>query len=217
MLEANGYVVRTEARTERVVDRVLSCPPDLLLLDERLDGLAHFQTLQARFHGRAILLAVAHANVAEVAALELGMDDAVGRPVEPLVLLARVRAALRRGADRPAVAVRLGVGPLCLDRTGRTARWGGALVPLTGAEFELLWALAAEAGSPVPRDRLFVAACGVSYDGEDRAVDIHIARLRRKLVDVGAPRSCVLSIRSVGYQWVPGSSSPAEEGPRSEL
>lgn len=191
------------------VDRIRAHPPDLVLLDIHLPGLDGFEVQRAirpDYDGVVIMLTARRGDIDQVAALEMGADDYVTKPVDPRVLLARIKAHLRRatiertrGARSP---VRLSVGALQIDRAARRVTVDGKIVELTGLEFDLLWCLAREHGSVVPRDRLYEEVLGTRYDGLDRGVDSHLSRIRKKLREVGCGADLIQSVRGQGYQLV---------------
>jgi two-component system OmpR family response regulator/two-component system response regulator RstA len=136
--------------------------------------------------------------------LELGADDFVNKPIEPRVLLARIRAQLRRlnggsTAKGHAEVGILNVGALQVDIASRDVSVEGELVPLTTMEFDVLLRLALEAGSVVKRDDLYTQVMGIEYDGIDRGLDVHVSRIRRKLQRSGFDPSRLKSVRGVGY------------------
>lgn len=152
----------------------------------------------------------------QVAGLEMGADDYVKKPVLPRVLLARIRALLRRCVKKevpcdpelmPAESIEeeFSFGGLRISRRDHQVTLDGHLVELTTNEFELLVLLARHTGKVLNRDQLMVGMRGISYDGLDRSVDATISRLRRKLGDdAGQPRR-IKTIWGQGYLFV-GSS-----------
>jgi len=200
-LRAAGLPVEWLTRGDEAAERVLRAPPALLILDlmlPGLDGLSVCQRVRGRYAGPILMLTARAADADQVACLEAGADDYVIKPCKPAVLLARVRALLRRaGAPADEEAVR--VGPLRIDRGAREVIIGEAPLELTTTEFELLWSLARSAGRVVSRDELYLQVRGISYDGEDRGMDIHVSRLRKKLSALElAPQ--IKSVRGEGYQ-----------------
>jgi two-component system OmpR family response regulator/two-component system response regulator RstA len=198
-LTEEGFHATVETNGQRAVSRILSERPDLVLLDLNLPGLDGFEVHRAirpQYDGIVIVLTARRADLDHVAALEMGADDYVTKPVDPRVLFARVKAHLRRSlierSKRDVEPIRLAVGPLQIDRAARRALIGNARVDLTGLEFELLWTLARAAGTVV----------GTRYDGLDRGVDSHLSRIRRKLRDAGAASELIFAIRGQGYQLV---------------
>ncbi len=199
----HGFVVTHETRGDRAAGRVLEVCPDVVLLDlmlPGLDGLEVFRRIRPTFPGRVIMLTARRTDVDQIVGLEMGADDYVTKPVDPRLLLARVNAVLRRAAASATGVDYLQLGGLVIDRAIRTASVGNAALPLTGAEFDLLWHLATRVGQPVSRDELYAGLRGIAYDGVDRGVDIHVARIRRKLRDAGADPDLIKSVRGTGYQ-----------------
>ncbi|MDP2309690.1 MAG: response regulator [Pseudomonadota bacterium] len=200
---SHGFVVAHETRGDRACARVLELCPDVVLLDlmlPGLDGLEVFRRLRPTFTGRVIMLTARRTDVDQIVGLEMGADDYVTKPVDPRLLLARVNAVLRRAAASTQGVDFLRLGPFVIDRVIRVATVGDVALSLTGAEFDLLWHLATRVGQPVSRDELYAGLRGISYDGVDRGMDIHVARLRRKLRDAGADPDLIKSVRGTGYQ-----------------
>lgn len=190
-LERHGLSVRTLHRGEQAVAAAREA--DIVVLDWMLpgvDGLTVCQTLSAQTSRPILMLTARDGDESEVRALEQGADDYLAKPVRPKVLLARIRALLRR-ARAPDTAVASGVyevGPLRLDTRRREATIEDTPLDLTDAEFLLLHRLAAHAGTVLSRDALSLALTGRPHDGLDRTVDQYISRLRRKLGDDAHPR-----------------------------
>ena len=202
-LSENGFEVQLEDRGDTAVNTILTWRPALVILDlmlPGLDGFEVFRLVRPLFSGRALFLTARRGDVDHVAGLELGADDYVTKPVDPRVLLARVRAVLRRGEGSSQPLTHLLVGLLEVDRPARRATWEGRQLTLTSAEFDMLWCLALHAGEVVDRDTLSPVVRGVSYDGVDRGLDIHVSRIRRKLRDAGAGADLIKGVRGTGYQ-----------------
>lgn len=128
-----------------------------------------------------LVLTARRSDLDQVALLEMGADDFVTKPIDPRVLFARIKAHLRRAAQKPAggpAPMVLELGPLVLDRVRRRATWGDTSLDLTGLELDLLWTLGTAAGQVVPRDVLYERVLGVRYDGLDRGVDSHVSHRR---------------------------------------
>jgi two-component system response regulator AdeR len=204
ILRAEGF------RTERAPDgpRALqlwrAAAPDALLLDLGLPGMDGTEVLRTVRSGgdTPVVILTARAEEAdELVGLGLGADDYLVKPVSGRKLLAHLRAVLRRARPDPAAGAEvLRVGRLEVDRTRVEARVGGDVLPLTPTEFRLLAHLAATPGRAFARGELLEAALpeGEAYD---RAVDVHVANLRRKLRDAGAPEA-IATVRGVGYRLV---------------
>jgi two-component system, OmpR family, response regulator ParR len=208
-LEQNGLRVKVEARGDRALERFAQEKPRLVLLDLLLpgkDGLAICRELR-RVHDVPILILTARdTDLDHVIGLEAGADDYVMKPADPMVLLARVRALLRR-AERPgAMAERrpdVTLGALRISDTSREVWLRGEPVPLTTQEFELLSLLARRAGELVSRDEVFRSMRGIDYDGLDRSIDGRVSKLRRKLGDDAAAPTRIKTVWGKGYLLVP--------------
>ena len=198
-----GFVVEHERRGDRAAERTRSFGPDVVLLDlmlPGLDGLEVFRRIRPAFSGRVVMLTARRTDLDQIVGLEMGADDYVTKPVDPRLLLARIGAVLRRAAASPPGVDHLQLGDLEIDRATRAASVGPVTLALTGAEFDLLWHLATRAGQPVSRDELYASLRGVAYDGVDRGIDIHVARIRRKFRGAGADPDLIKSVRGTGYQ-----------------
>ncbi len=119
-------------------------------------------------------------------------------------MLARIRALLRRSgeSDSSAAPSRLEFGELVVDNDRREAWLRGALIELTGAEFDLLWLLASHAGRILSREEIFIALRGIEYDGQDRSIDVRISRIRPKIGDDPDMPRLIKTVRSKGYLFV---------------
>ena len=205
-LTHHGLHVRHEPDGARAEARILEEQPDLVILDVMLpgvDGLTVCRRVRPRYDGAILMLTARGDEVDQVLGLELGADDYVAKPASPRLLLARVHALLRRRAPSSPRGKRLTCGDLVADRAARSVRLAGEPLDLTTAEFDLLWALMRRAGEPVTRQELFRELRGIDYDGYDRAMDVRVSQLRRKLfTDAGRP-SRIKTVRGVGYQLVP--------------
>ena len=138
-----------------------------------------------------------------MAGLEAGVDDYVSKPCAPRVLLARVRALLRRRpSERASTEELLTVGSLVVNRSRREVRVSGRDVGATSAEHDRAWLLASRVGTVVTRDALSLEVRGIPWDGLDRGVDIHVSRLRGKLAGAGCQDVAIRAVRSEGYQLV---------------
>ncbi len=208
-LGQNGLRVSVEARGDRALERFEQERPRLVLLDLLLpgkDGLSICRELRQAHSVPILILTARDTEFDHVIGLESGADDYVMKPVEPMVLLARVRALLRRaerselnGERRPD----LHLGALRISETSREVWLQGRPVPLTTQEFELLTLLAKRAGELVSRDEVFRSVRGIDYDGLDRSIDGRVSKLRRKLGDHAAAPTRIKTVWGKGYLLVP--------------
>jgi DNA-binding response OmpR family regulator len=206
-LGAQGFDVTREPTGDGGARAILSERPDLVVLDLMLpgkNGLDVCREVRSRYEGAILLLTASQSEADHVAGLELGADDFVTKPIEPRVLLARIRSQLRRrGAVRDVGDTRddgvVEIGPLKLDVASRDVHVAGAAVALTSMEFDVLAMLAHAAGTVVKRDDLYDRVMGMPYDGLDRGMDVHVSRIRRKLTAAGFDATRLKSVRGVGY------------------
>jgi DNA-binding response OmpR family regulator len=162
-----------------------------------LDGLAVLRKIREAGHRVPVIMLTARGDEADrVVGLELGADDYVAKPFSPRELLARLRAVLRRAAP-DSVAEKLSAAGITVDISAREAWVDGTPVELTGLEIDLLTALLRRAGRVVPRSALLELAGRGDITVGERAVDVHISRLRKKLGDDAAAR--IRTVRGVGY------------------
>lgn len=198
VLAANGYDVELAA-TAAAARAAASGGHDLAVIDWMLpdgDGLGVCADLhRADFQGPIVMLTARAETRDRVQALDFGVDDFVPKPFETDELLARLRAVLRRGTR----ATSLDVGPLHVDLTKRYAFVGGALLPLTARELDLLVCLARARGAPVSRATL-VQQVWDADALEPNVLEVHVSRLRDKL---GESAKLVETVRGVGYRLAP--------------
>jgi DNA-binding response OmpR family regulator len=173
---------------------------DAVLLDVMmpgLDGLSVLRKVRDAGHRVPVIMLTARGDEADrVVGLELGADDYVAKPFSPRELLARLRAVLRR-AQPDTLAEKLSAAGITVDTGSREAWVDGKPVELTGLEIDLLIALLRRAGRVVPRGALLELAGRTDVTVGERAVDVHISRLRKKLGD--DPPTRIRTVRGVGY------------------
>jgi len=215
-LRAEGYETLLAADGVAALELARRQPVALVILDvmlPRLDGLDVLRQLRARPETAAIpvLMLTARAEESDiVVGLELGADDYVPKPFSPRELLARLRAVLRR-AQPSAIESEIVVGRVAIDVGARRVRVGGDPVDLTGLEFDILLALARRPGRVVPRETLLAEAGRNDVTVNDRAVDVHVSHLRKKLGD--DPRAGLIkTVRGVGYVMAAVDGAPAQAG-----
>ncbi|GLY77020.1 response regulator transcription factor [Actinoallomurus iriomotensis] len=176
-------------------------PYDVIVLDvmlPRLDGDAVCARLREAGIWTPILMLTAKDTAQDEAqALDNGADDFLGKPFAYVVLLARLRALLRRGArERPAV---LTVGDLQVDPAGLRCRRGDVSIALTPKEFAVLHGLARRAGEVVSKTELLSMAWDFAYDGDSNIIEVYVSALRRK-IDKPFGRTTLVTVRGAGYR-----------------
>jgi DNA-binding response OmpR family regulator len=206
-LEQAGYRASTAANAEDALALAARDEPDLVLLDIGLpgmDGLDALHQIQLRFGVPVIFLTARRRELDEVLGLELGADDYVTKPFDEDVLLARIKAVLRRTeteqleGDKESKS--LTIGQLAIDPAAHTVTLKGEAVELPPREFDLLHALAIEAGRVLSVDDLLSRVWGAEYVGEPQVVYVHIRWLREKLEDDPHHPRRIITVRGVGYK-----------------
>jgi two-component system, OmpR family, phosphate regulon response regulator PhoB len=202
-LEAEGYVVESVARGDEAELRLAESAPDLVILDWMLPGVSGIEIcrrLRARDATRTlpVIMVTARREESErVRGLAVGADDYVVKPFSVIELMARVRALLRR--SRPErIAERLYAGDLDLDRLTRRVRRGDRDIRLGSTDFRLLECLLERPGRVFSRAQLLDLVWGRSVEVDERTVDVHIGRLRRRL-SKGKERDPIRTVRGAGY------------------
>lgn len=201
-LSAHGYRVSHINRGDKALDAIKKLAPDLLILDVMLPHKNGFDICkEARlFYANPILMLTACAEEAdEILGLELGANDYVSKPVKPRLLLARVKALLRRDIVEVPIATTLVFGRLKIIETTKAVYLHDEPISITSNEFEVLWLLATQAGKVISREELVTQLRGIEYDGLDRSIDIRISRLRKKLHDNTAQPFRIKTIWAKGY------------------
>jgi DNA-binding response OmpR family regulator len=178
-------------------------PFDLAILDVMLpdgDGLELCRTIRAESPIPIVMLTARGDDPDRIVGLELGADDYLAKPFNPRELQARVRAVLRRGRlAGGAAAGPLRFGRLEIDAAARRVRVDGEERPLTSAQFDLLRALAENAGRVMTRDALLQALRGRDHEPFDRSIDVHVSRIRAAIEDDPKRPRRILTVRGVGY------------------
>lgn len=209
-LERAGYQVQTAANAEDALGLVRRDRPDLVLLDIGLpgiDGLDALKQFREQLGLAVILLTARRREFDQVLGLELGADDYVTKPFDLDVLLARIKAVLRRmqppAVSSPLESGPLAVGDLVIDLAAHTVTVGARVVDLSPREFDLLVALAADSGRLVTTDDLLGQVWGAEYEGQPQVVYVHIRWLREKLEENPTEPRRIITVRGLGYKLMP--------------
>ena len=208
-LEQEGFQVRTYTDGESALQGLTARPVDLAVLDikmPRLDGMELLQRIRARSPVPVIFLTSKDEEVDELMGLRLGADDYITKPFSQRLLLERIRALLRRNdtsraEGSGAAAGVLLRGELVLDETKHQCTWRGKDIQLTVTEFLLLKALAARPGMVKSRDQLIDAAYGENIYVDDRTIDSHVKRIRKKFRSVDEAFNHVETLYGIGYRY----------------
>lgn len=212
-LQSNGLKVQVIGDGSQAITAIINQQPDMVVLDLMLpgaDGLQVCKAVRDKYKKPILMLTARTDDVDQVLGLEMGADDYVAKPVKPRVLLARIRALLRRSDSDEATSNekndansnRLEFGDLVIDNSAREVWLRDEAVDLTSAEYDLLWLLASNAGTILSREEIFERLRGIQYDGQDRSIDVRVSRIRPKVGDDPMNPRRIKTVRSKGYLFV---------------
>ena len=191
------------------VERIIGDQPDLVILDLMLpgmDGISICKKIRNDYQGAILMLTASADPFDQVVGLEIGADDFVQKPVEPRILLARIRARLRnneQSSTQDEQSNDLVYGDLILKPAFRQVFVNNHQVQLTGPEYDILLCLVENTGTILGRDNLFKTIRGIEYDGQSRMIDITISQIRHKLGEFNYPSQHIKTVRNKGYLFVP--------------
>lgn len=208
-LAAYEFKVEVVNRGDTALAAFQASAPDLVVLDlmlPGLDGMVLCRQIRALSDAPIMILTAREDSYDEVSGLEQGADDFLHKPIQPRLLLARLRALLRRtrhGAPSQPPSQLLSFGRLSIARHDRAVHWQDQLVVLSNTEYKLLLVLAEAAGQVLSRDDLLKKLRGIEFDGLDRSIDNNISRLRRKFDDPGSDK--IKTVWGEGYLFSPSA------------
>jgi len=202
-----GYEFKVDVvpRGDEALLRFKATNPDVVVLDLMLpgmDGMKVSQQVREISDVPILIMTAREDSYDEVSLLEQGADDFINKPVQPRVLLARLRALLRRRQGKTE-ADQLNFGQLCIATSDRSVSWRGQHCPLSNTEYKLLLVLAESAGTVLSRDALLKTMRGIEFDGLDRSIDNSISKLRRKFDDVDGEK--IKTVWGEGYLFSPSA------------
>ena len=211
-LESEGYRVQTYTDGASALDGFQQTAPDLAILDikmPRMDGMELLRRLRQRTDLPVIFLTSKDDEIDELFGLKMGADDFIKKPFSQRLLVERVKAVLRRFQPRdPAAAAKvpdtarnLDRGALSMDQERHTCTWNGEPVTLTVTEFLILYALAQRPGVVKSRNALMDAAYDDQVYVDDRTIDSHIKRLRKKFKSADDNFDMIETLYGVGYRF----------------
>lgn len=205
-LTTNGFLVHCfhhGSDIERIIDKHA---PDVIILDlmlPEIDGLTICKSIRGSFDGAIIMLTALGDDIDEVTGLEVGADDYLAKPVKPRVLLAHIRAQIRRQHKivnhQKQQCIACFDETIIIDCSKRLVTKNNTEINLSSAEFDLLWELAQSAGQTVRREYLHEQIFRLPFDGVDRSIDLRVSRIRKKLGDDSKEPSIIKTVRNVGY------------------
>ncbi|MBB4632032.1 two-component system response regulator ChvI [Sphingosinicella soli] len=211
-LQAEGYTVRVYSDGASALKALTDTPPDLAVLDikmPRMDGMELLLKLREKSNLPVIFLTSKDTEIDEALGLAMGADDYIGKPFSQRLLIERIRAVLRRAQNRAQPvgeaeeeeARTLTRGRLSMDTARHRVTWDGKEVQLTVTEFLILETLAMRPGFVRSRDQLMDAAYQDDVYVDDRTIDSHIKRLRKKFRAVDSQFEAIETLYGVGYRF----------------
>jgi len=203
-LEEQGYGVETAADGPTALKTARAFRPDLVVLDimlPGLDGIEVLRRLRQESDVYVLMLTARADEMDKVVSLTMGADDYLVKPFSPRELVARVKAILRRGRGGAHEEAALLYSRLRIDSEARQAWKDDDLLDLTPIEFSLLYALARHAGRVLSREQLIEHVWGLDYYGDERVVDVHVGRLRKKIEDDPDDPRLIVTARGAGYRF----------------
>lgn len=197
----HGYSITVANQGDYALAMIAEERPDLVLLDVMLpvkNGFDVCQEARAFYTGPILFMTACVEDGDEIQGLEVGADDYLTKPIRPQVMLARIKALLRRATDDN-IKQQLVFDSLTLNATAKSVTIEQQALDLNANEFDVLWLLALKVGTVVSRTDLIAELRGIEYDGFDRSIDIRISRLRKKLHEANNQPYKIKTIRGKGY------------------
>ena len=203
-LRDEGFDVEWTDNGTIAVEKILHDVPDLVVLDvmlPELDGIEVCQRVKDDFVNPILMLTAKEDEFTEITSLNRGAVGYLTKPVRAHVLLAHIKALLRRhqSVDKEMVDGAIVIQDLVVKTGAYEATLNGEQLDLTTAEFQLLSILAKHAGQIISRDSLYLQLRGIEYDGIDRSIDMRVSSLREKMKDATPPYRYIKTIRGKGY------------------
>jgi len=203
-LEREGYEVESAFDGPSAVQMARAFGPDLVVLDIMLPGMDGLEVLRRLRQDSSVYVLMLSAKAEEtdkIVGLTVGADDYLTKPFSPRELVARVKAVLRRGRSAGQEEGALDFRRLRIAPAARAIWKDGEPIDLTSTEFDLLYTLAQHRGRVLSREQLIEEVWGYDYYGDDRVVDVHIGRVRKKIEDDPEKPALVVTVRGVGYRF----------------
>lgn len=200
-LRQNGVYVEVFNSIELAIKQRPSVPIDLIICDIMLPGMSGFQGLQLLTHSYAcplLYLTARTDNDEQLKGLELGACDYITKPISPELLLAKIKANLRK--FNPTVTDQITIGKLTLKQANHEIIYDEIVYCLTTKEFELLWVFVTNSGKTLSREYLFEICLGRFYNGIDRSIDLKVSRLRKRLQTYAKQSIDIVTVHGEGYR-----------------
>lgn len=205
-LDNFGYDIIIEADGKNAVDKIRQENPSLLILDVMLpnkDGIEICKEVRSFYFGPILMLSARTESIDQVIGLEIGADEYLCKPIEPRLLAAKIKSHLRREERKSPQAIKerskLIFSGLIIDSLSREVSFENKSAILSTIEFDLLWFLANNSGEIKSRDDIFNNIKGIEYNGQSRAVDIHVSQIRSKISKISNKNQWIKTVRGYGY------------------
>lgn len=201
VLAKEKFIVNLHPRNPESLDGAITRDMDLLIVepaDFALNDLSSYTRVRAVYIGLMMVITTGMDEMLQVLLYEQGMDDIILKPVTHLLVLARIRALLRRN-DKRMLPANLVFNGLEINGGLRTVSYLGEEITLTAREFDLLWYMAKNACVTLDRDHLYKDVFGIEYNGYDRSIDMYIARIRSKMAAFTDLPQMIKTVRNKGY------------------
>lgn len=200
-LEGEGFRVAEAADGATALDLARTEPPDMAILDVMMPGMNGFEltrALRAYSDVPILILSAKSQDNDKILGLNLGADDYIAKPFNPVEIVARVRAQLRRAARTGGDVLR--VGDLALDTASFQLTRGGTPIPLTPMEYKVLALLMRAPGRIFTKVQLYEGAVGPYFEGDDNTMMVHISKLREKIEEDPKNPRYIITVRGLGYK-----------------
>ena len=204
-LEREGYRVSVAYDGNEALAKVGTFCPDLVILDIMLpgiDGMEVLRRLRQASQVYVLMLTARSSDQDKIMGLTYGADDYLTKPFNPYELVARVKAIFRRSRNNSCTNA-LSFSRLRIDEAARQVFLDGEICELTPTEFELLLTLARYPGQALSREELIEQVWGRNFYGNERVVNVHLGRLRKKIEDDPANPTLIVTVRGIGYRFAP--------------
>lgn len=200
----NSHNLKTEhlSNGKQLSSRLIQQQYDLILCDVMLPGSSGFdlaQDIRRYFDGPLLFISALRDTQSELQGFAVGGDDYIAKPIDPDILLARIRSRLNTVRTRSTLTNAIELGNLYLDTEKRSFTVAQNEIHLTPYEFEIMWLLVQHPGTKITRNQLFDATVGREYDGVSRTIDGRISRLRRKLDNIEDISHRIITFWGQGY------------------
>lgn len=215
-LQEDGFIVETINSGDEALARLIKSDEfDTVVLDIMMPGMSGLDVLRkvrAQKQTPILMLTGRGDDIDRIVGLEMGADDYLAKPCNPRELGARIRAIIRRTQQHPTPAItHTELHGIVLDSGARTAVVNNTELPLTGAEFNALSLLMERAGQTISKQEMTQEVLNRPLEAYDRAMDVHVSRIRQKLAAVGI-NDVIKSVRGVGYQMLTAPDTSSTKG-----